>query len=47
MVVGMETVVCGAAWSGLGMTETVVPVLLVPVDCIVEVDRLELPGHFL
>ena len=47
MVVGMEAVVCRAAWSGLGMTEAVVPVLLVPVDCIVEEDHVELPAHFL
>ena len=47
MVVGMEVVVCMAAWSVLGMTEAVVPVLLVPVDCIGEEDRVELPAHFL
>ena len=47
MVVGMEAVVCRAAWSELGMTVSVVPVLLVPVNCVEEGDHAELPGHFL
>ena len=46
MVVGMKAGVCRAAWSGLGMTVSVVPVLLVPVNCVEERDPVELPGHF-
>ena len=46
MVVGMEAVVCRAACSELGRTVSLVPVLLVPVNC-VEGDPVELPGHFL